>query len=214
MLIGTKSGIYLITCDSNSRAYVGQTSESINKRTQRHMNDFKLGKHKNPIMQSAWNKYGSLSFKIHVLENIQGVSELNAAEIEWEKWFSGQGVKLMNIRGTGDNRTYGPESRAKMSLAQSNRSQEWKDKNAAAQRGHVVSEETRAKIRVNQTGKKMPSLSSEHRALISRNRTGNKIDPSKCPKNHDNWYIRTDGCRVCRVCRREGMALLKQRRRS
>lgn len=62
-----KSGIYMITCVHTNKVYVG-SSKNMKSRYQVHLSDLKRGKHGNPYMINAYNKYGKEAFKFSVLE--------------------------------------------------------------------------------------------------------------------------------------------------
>jgi len=61
------SGIYMIYCIPNGRAYIGQ-STSIIRRWTDHKSNLNKRKANNDHLQSAWNKYGKDKFSFHVLE--------------------------------------------------------------------------------------------------------------------------------------------------
>lgn len=64
---GQKQGVYAIRC--NNRVYVGSTSMTFSKRFMHHRSMLNVGKHKNPIMQRAYDKYGEESFTFEVLDD-------------------------------------------------------------------------------------------------------------------------------------------------
>lgn len=71
--------IYQITNMANGKYYIG-SAESFARREWQHKNDLRRGVHKNPRLQSAWNKYGESAFVFEVLEVVPpGVSTF-----EWE----------------------------------------------------------------------------------------------------------------------------------
>lgn len=62
--------IYKITCLSNNKCYVGSASY-YDKRIGTHVSLLRKNKHKNPHLQSAWNKYGEINFTFEVIvENL------------------------------------------------------------------------------------------------------------------------------------------------
>jgi len=71
-----KTGIYKITCISNNKFYIGSASSikgstsklGFYRRLNLHINDLTKNKHKNKILQNAWNKYGEKNFKFEILE--------------------------------------------------------------------------------------------------------------------------------------------------
>lgn len=60
-----KSGIYSITNTQNGKTYIG-SSVNIRIRWRRHKLALREGKHKNPHLQAAWNKYGEAAFVFEV----------------------------------------------------------------------------------------------------------------------------------------------------
>lgn len=57
---------YTITCKTNNKIYVGYTSDFFNRK-RKHLDFLRRGKHVNPYLQSAYNKYGEENFTIEVL---------------------------------------------------------------------------------------------------------------------------------------------------
>jgi group I intron endonuclease len=59
-------GIYQIINIIDNKKYIGQ-SINIKRRWTEHKRDLKKNKHKNLLLQRAWNKYGCESFKFEIL---------------------------------------------------------------------------------------------------------------------------------------------------
>lgn len=57
-----KSGVYKIVNLIDNKMYIG-SSNNITQRLSTHKKALVLGKHKNPKLQRAWNKYGAQQFK-------------------------------------------------------------------------------------------------------------------------------------------------------
>jgi group I intron endonuclease len=91
--------IYLITNTSNNKKYVGQTTEKLNKRFNRHKNAAKGGVEFH--LYRAMRKHGIDSFKIEVLEEVDDsilserekffIAELNA---EYNMTLGGEGCSI------------------------------------------------------------------------------------------------------------------------
>ena len=62
-----KSGIYCIENTINNKKYIG-SSKNLYYRICRHTCDLRKNRHKNPILQNSWNKYGELNFKAYIIE--------------------------------------------------------------------------------------------------------------------------------------------------
>lgn len=62
-----QSGIYQITCVPTGKVYVGSTV-NIRERWYRHRRLLRVGKHQNPHLQAAWDRYGEACFELSILE--------------------------------------------------------------------------------------------------------------------------------------------------
>ena len=81
------SGVYRIEIDGKS--YVG-SSVNINQRWKQHRTNLKCGRHDNPYMQNAYNKYGNVKFEL--LEEMPGATdeELREKEAYYLKLYSAE----------------------------------------------------------------------------------------------------------------------------
>jgi group I intron endonuclease len=73
-------GIYAITHIESGRTYIG-SSKNINRRFSSHKRDLKNKLHHNPHLQASWDKYGELSFRFEILEEILD-EEVDLIDIE------------------------------------------------------------------------------------------------------------------------------------
>jgi group I intron endonuclease len=80
------SGIYLIRNTYNNKVYVG-SSVHIKNRFAGHRATLRTGKHKNPKLQAAWNKYGEANFEFGVLEYYD-LPELTKIEENWISYYN------------------------------------------------------------------------------------------------------------------------------
>ena len=164
------TGIYQITCLPTGKRYIGSTVD-FGQRWRHHRNDLKAGRHCNPKLQAAWNKYGADNFTFEALELIiwSAPSKLKAAE---ERWLAeakpefninpradapmrfATEAQRAHMRAVKTGTRHTPETRAKMSLAQS---------------GRIHSEETKAKLSIAHQGR---AKSAEHLANISNANKG------------------------------------------
>lgn len=71
-------GLYSITHTASRTVYFGQ-AQDISKRWGEHRRDLKHGRHSNPRLQRAWDKYGSDAFEFAVVQEC-AVADLNDAE--------------------------------------------------------------------------------------------------------------------------------------
>lgn len=65
-----KSGIYTIENITNSKLYVGLSTD-VCWRLRQHRIELKAGIHRNYYLQNAWNKYGEKSFRFELLVEIE-----------------------------------------------------------------------------------------------------------------------------------------------
>jgi len=117
------SGVYVIVCNPTGRLYVG-SAVWIAKRWRGHRESLRLGKHLNPMLQRAWDKYGEDAFSFHTL-----CVEEREALIAQEQLFmdallacdSRYGFNINPRAGSNRGRVFGPEVRRKISIAMTGR---------------------------------------------------------------------------------------------
>lgn len=150
-------GVYIIWNKISFAWYVGSSS-NLRYRWSGHQFDLRRRIHSNQRIQRAWDKYGPSSFEVAVLEIVASCDSLFPAE---QKWF--------NRLGVGRNR-----SCYNMLPA------------AGSARGHIVSNETRAKISSALVGRRISDaakikmraakigmpLSEAHKQKIAESLTG------------------------------------------
>lgn len=90
--------IYVITNDVNGKQYVGKTTDSINIRFQKHLEEYDRKRCEKRPLYSAMNKYGIEHFSVQQLEECN-LSILNEREQYW--------IKTLNTFHNGYNATYG-----------------------------------------------------------------------------------------------------------
>lgn len=157
-----KSGIYLIYCTSTGKFYVG-SAVYLFRRLAQHRYNLRNNKHKNSLLQRAWNKYwGECSFQFLIVEYCK--KEETLIREQWwlditHCWKREVGYNLNPIAGSNLGRKFGkPSLEHRIKIGNGNR-------------GKIVSEETKLNMSIAQTGK---TLSDEHRAKISKNKKGFK----------------------------------------
>ena len=115
--VSTKTaGIYKISCSANSKFYIG-SSINIETRFKQHKSKLKKNCHSNKHLQSAWNKYGEVSFTFEILEiiqenNIEIVRNLEQKMLD--SYLSEDWGKLFNIAITVDMTITSDETKANM----------------------------------------------------------------------------------------------------
>ena len=99
-------GVYKIVCMATGKVYVG-SSIRLRSRGWAHLGNLRKGKHGNPHLQSAWNKYGEEQFEIEILEQCAS-EDLIRLEQEWMDRLRvvGEGFNLVpraggSVRGRG-----------------------------------------------------------------------------------------------------------------
>lgn len=66
--MGSKTGVYKITCLENNKIYIG-SSKNIDHRFKVHVQKLENNKHINSHLQSAWNLYTREKFKFEIIES-------------------------------------------------------------------------------------------------------------------------------------------------
>lgn len=103
-----KSGIYRIYCVPNRHSYLGSSVE-ISIRWSQHRISLRSGRHNNPILQHAWDKYGEHAFTFSVLEECD---KENLAERE-QFWLDKLNPKFNCMRIVSPRKDFSPEMRSK-----------------------------------------------------------------------------------------------------
>lgn len=174
--------IYLITNKVTGKQYVGQTTVGIRRRWQMHQTTAKTKNLPYPISH-AIRKYGALAFELQVLDTAMGRDDLNTKEIHWIGALNTKAPGGYNLTLGGEGTTGAimtPEARAKMSARSKGvpKSQEHREKIRAANMGHVIAPETKAKIGAAHKGRKNGPHSPETNAKIRASNMGHEVSPS------------------------------------
>lgn len=195
-----KSGIYGWRCMITGKWYVGQSID-IEKRKREHLLFLNRGTHYNNHLQSAFNKYGKISFEFQVLE-VTNKDMLDLREKSWIGYLKADNREFgyNNESGGNINKNVSESTRAKISAskmgkhptletrARMSASRKGNPKMSLAQMGKHPSLETRKKLSLMRIGKKPSAetraklskwqigrtLSAEHRAKISLGRRGQR----------------------------------------
>lgn len=178
-------GIYSIVNTVTDTVYYGQ-STNIKKRLSRHIRELKANKHKNPLLQNSWNKYGEHSF---VSSPLLIVEDTNIELTPIEKKYFDSTTNKFNLLDPVDSTSWTIEMKQAASLRQTGKklSNSTKEKMSLASKGNtrnlgirrkvkkVVSEETRLKQSAAQQGNKNAkghTVSLENRIAQSKRITG------------------------------------------
>lgn len=148
----TSSGIYSITNLKNSRQYVG-SAVNLRKRKNIHLSQLRNGKHRNPKLQAAFDKYGEEAFRFDVLEVVENKSDLIPAEqrhMDLLKPF----YNIAKVAGSTLGVKFTDEARAKISKA------------AVGRPRGPFTDEHRANISAATKGKKHRPLTNEEKTRI------------------------------------------------
>lgn len=130
------SGVYAITNSANGHRYIG-SSANISDRWKHHVSRLDNGNHHSRHLQRAWKKYGRECFVFSVLRECR-----EDLLIKIEQEYIDRIKPEYNISPTA-GRTSGV-----------NRSQEYREKQSASQKGKVIPQEVREKISAGMRGKK------------------------------------------------------------
>ncbi len=133
------SGIYAITNTVNGKKYIG-SAVNLSARWRKHKSALGISKHHNCYLQSAWNKYGKDAFEFSVVEYVPDKTLLIAAEQKHIDSIEKDGsYNFCRVAGSILGVKRSPETLAKM---------------RESGLRYRVTDETREKLRVSNTGKK------------------------------------------------------------
>ena len=145
-------GIYCIH-DECGRLYYGSTV-NFNRRWNEHKSDLRLGKHKNPILQAAYNKYGIDYFTYTIVEIVENRNLLLIREQDWLDWLWKNTTKKTRYnlnkiaeKPPGNKGIFSAETRKKMSDSAKKRvfTPEQRKKQADTQRGKKLTDAVKAR---------------------------------------------------------------------
>lgn len=97
--------IYSIINTVNGKRYIGQTTQTKEKRWTRHRTELNTRSHGNLHLTRAWHKYGKAAFKFEVIEdNISTLAELNEKEKRYIASYNTMNEAMgYNKQSGGDN---------------------------------------------------------------------------------------------------------------
>ena len=153
-------GIYGIRNVINGKIYVGKTGMNFGDRWDSHRSLLNSGKHDNPHLQHAWDKYKQENFEFIVIEDCS-VDELSDKEKYYIKLYKDMGLAY-NIHDGGDEgynlgKHLSEDTKRKIG-----------EKNRINGIGRKASEETKEKMSAAHKGKKYASMSEDGRKNIQK----------------------------------------------
>jgi group I intron endonuclease len=177
-----KCGIYEIRNVANGKIYIG-SSLNIEGRWATHIWSLRNNKHSNPHLQSAWNKYGEMSFQHSIVEECPP-EQLAATEERWmQKYDSANREQGYNIeRIVQQKRVITAETRKRIGDAKRGikSTPEANAKRRDAMLGRKIhSDETKEHLRKLFTGKKM---TAEQIEKMRQAITGRQLSPEHVEK--------------------------------
>jgi group I intron endonuclease len=107
------------------------------------------------ILQKAIKKYGKSNFIVDIIENCNNITELNTREKYWIKYYSSNSYNLAE-GGTGGNT---------IKHFSDKRLREYKLKLSKVHMGHVVTDETRKKLRKANKGRLMGDREAQAKTI-------------------------------------------------
>lgn len=116
-------GIYKITNLKNNKGYIGQSAD-IKRRWKNHKIELKNNAHRNPHLQSAFNKYGEEAFEFRILEETTE-ENLDDAEEYWINYFNSTNPeKGYNLKYGGNSSKQREDIQEQLNLIRELRTQE------------------------------------------------------------------------------------------
>jgi group I intron endonuclease len=94
--------IYKSTNNITGKVYIGQTTQTLEKRVNNHIKESKTNKNR-PFM-SAINKYGKDNFIFEIIDSATDLDELNDKEIYWINYYNSVSPNGYNITGGGQGK--------------------------------------------------------------------------------------------------------------
>ena len=94
-------GIYRITNKIDGKSYIGKTGMNFGDRWDSHRSLLNAGRHDNPYLQNAWNKYGVENFEFAIVKVVENPDLLNDLEIKYIAEYKDAGLSY-NLHLGGD----------------------------------------------------------------------------------------------------------------
>jgi group I intron endonuclease len=162
--------IYKATNKTNGKAYIGQTTRSLEKRISAHMREARKGKRSKSAFHCALLKHGLGSFEIEVVETCDTIDQLNERERHWigvlnticpNGYNIEEGGKRFLMIEQTKNKLRGQkrstQTRQLLSHINSNRSPEWKKRISESNKGKTLNEKQRRALADGRNRPKTPA---------------------------------------------------------
>ena len=94
--INHKNGVYYIINKTNSRRYIGSTSQGFTQRWREHKYDLETQRHYNLPLLQDWNEYGDENFNFVIAEIVENKEDILKAEQKWIDLYSKEDPPLYN----------------------------------------------------------------------------------------------------------------------
>lgn len=167
--IYSRIGIYGIRNLINGKIYVGKTGMNFGDRWDSHRSLLNNGKHDNPHLQNAWNKYGQDNFEFIVIEDCK-IEDLDDKEKYYIKMYKDLNLAYNIHDGGNEGNNLGKhlseETKRKIG-----------EKNRINGLGRKHSDKTKEKMAKSHQGKKYTTMSDEGRKNIQQ------AQQKRCEKN-------------------------------
>jgi len=152
-------GIYGILNSRNGKLYVG-SAVNMRGRLTTHVHRLRKDKHSNPILQSAWKKWGESNFEYLILELIEDKFWLLPREQRWlnqlEPWKREFGYNILPTAESRQGHKVSEEQKKRL-LAECikyhtglKHSDEWKKAQSDSHKGYVFPDEQRKNLSISQ----------------------------------------------------------------
>ena len=174
--------IYKATNKTTGKAYIGQTTLSLEQRISAHMREARKGKRSKSAFHNALLKYGLDSFTIETIDRCDTIDDLNERETYWIATLNTLCLNGYNIEAGGKHFLMSETTKAKLrgqkrseqtrqllSQINSNRSNEWNRNIAQAAKGRKLNENQLRRLAVGRHRPKGDRLRGETnpRALLT-----------------------------------------------
>lgn len=161
--------VYVLTCTTNGKQYVGQTTHGAAKRWEQHCDTAKRGG--GYFIGKAIRKYGSGNFTLKVLGTADTQEDLDSREVHWIQELNVLAPNGYNLQEGGNGGRPCEETRQRQSVAQKSRqppSLETREKMRQSMLGTTHSLESREKSRQAKLGTRHTDEAKQRMSLAKK----------------------------------------------